>query len=219
MTILEELRRYADDCIAQRIPSGKKHVWACQRFLRDVGRMGSPDFPYIWEEREAERIVQWFSLLRHSKGVLSGKPILLEPCQKFSICQIYGWRERETGLRRFQKSFKEVARKNSKSQEEAGIVLYELSVGSARNGEIYETYCAGTKRDQSKIVFDECGNMLTGSPLRAKFKITQNSIQHRKTGSFLRPLSKEDGKKGDGTNPAVLILDSHICRDKIGMNR
>lgn len=209
MTILEELQQYASDCIAQRIPSGKKHVWACQRFLRDLERMGEERFPYLWDEGEAEKIVQWFSLLRHSKGVLAGQPIVLQPCQKFSICQIYGWREKGTGLRRFRKSFKEVARKNAKSQEEAGIVLYELSVGSVQNGEIYECYCAGTKRDQSKIVFNECDNLLKGSPLRLKFKVTRDTITHSKTGSFLRPLSKEDGKKGDGTNPAVLILDEY----------
>ena len=114
MTILEELKQYAADCIDQRIPSGKKHVWACQRFLRDLERIGDPDFPYVWDEGEAVRIVQWFSLLRHSKGVLAGQPILLQPCQKFSICQIYGWREGDTGLRRFRKSFKEVARKNAR---------------------------------------------------------------------------------------------------------
>ena len=34
-------------------------------------------------------------------------------------------------------------------------------------------------------------------------------IEHIKTGSFLKPLSKEDGKSGDGTNPAVLVLDEY----------
>lgn len=209
MTILSELKQYAADCIDQRIPSGKKHVWACQRFLRDIDRIGDSDFPYVWDEEEAEKIVKWFALLRHSKGVLAGQPIALQPCQKFSLCQIYGWRHKDTGLRRFTKSFKEVARKNAKSQEEAGVALYEISCGSVKNGEIYETYCAGTKREQSKIVFNECINMLKSSPLRAKFKITQVSITHVKTGSFLRALSKEDGKKGDGTNPALLILDEY----------
>ena len=27
--------------------------------------------------------------------------------------------------------------------------------------------------------------------------------------SFLKPLSKEDGRSGDGTNPAVLVLDEY----------
>lgn len=209
MTILSELKQYADDCIEQRIPSCKKHVWACQRFLRDLSRVGNEDFPYIWDEEEAGKIVKWFALLRHSKGVLAGQPIILQTCQKFSLCQIYGWRHKATGLRRFTQCFKEVARKNAKSQEQSGVILYEISCGSVKNGELYETYCAGTKRDQSKIVFNECINMLKGSPLRSRFKITQTLITHSKTGSFLKALSKEDGKKGDGTNPAVLVLDEY----------
>ena len=45
--------------------------------------------------------------------------------------------------------------------------------------------------------------------MRAKFKITKNIIEHKKTGSFIKALSKEDGQKGDGTNPAVLVPVSY----------
>ncbi len=51
--------------------------------------------------------------------------------------------------------------------------------------------------------------MLRGSPLRTKFKITRDRITHIKSGSFLEPLNKEDGKKGDGTNPALLVIDEY----------
>ena len=110
------------------------------------------------------------------------------------MCQIYGWRRKKDGYRRFKISFKEVARKNAKTQEEAGVVLYEIAAQSVKYGEILETYCAGTKRDQSKLLFNECKNMLSGSPLRKKFKITKTEIVHIKTNSFLKPLSKEDGQ-------------------------
>lgn len=42
--------------------------------------------------------------------------------------------------------------------------------------------------------------MLRGSPLRQKFDIKRDEIKHAKTGSFIKALSKEDGKSGDGTN-------------------
>ena len=174
--ILDELIGYANDCIKQKIPSCQKHIWACQRFLRDVEKSRG-EWLYHWDEGEAAKIVRWFTYLRHSKGILAGQPIELTTWQKFSLCQLYGWR-RADGRKRFRKYFKEVGRKNAKSQEEAGIVLYEISTQSTRNGEIYETYCAGTKRDQSKIIFNECINMLTGSPLRNRFKITNASIKH-----------------------------------------
>lgn len=94
-------------------------------------------------------------------------------------------------------------------QMEAGVALYEISVWSTRNQENYEYYTAGTKRDQSKIILNEAKLMLNNSPLKTKFKLTRDAVFHRKTGSFIKALSKEDGQNGDGTNPAGLILDEY----------
>ena len=85
--------------------SGKKHKWACRRFLEDIKRsearnVQNKEFPYIWDKEEAEKIVEWFALLKHSKGDLAGQPIILNPWQKFVLCQIYGWRHKETGRKR-----------------------------------------------------------------------------------------------------------------------
>lgn len=221
MTVLQELIEYANNCLNDtRVSeyedyiSCQKHKWACQRLLDDLKRSEcrntlSEPFPYIWNEEEAQKIVDWFAMLRHSKGVLAGRPILLTSSQKFDLCQLYGWRHETTGYKRFKKSFKEVARKNAKSQEEAGIALYEISVQATKNGEAYEYYTAGVKRDQSKIVFNEAKLMLKGSPLRTKFKLTRDLITHSKTGSFIKALCKDDGQNGDGTNPAGLILDEY----------
>lgn len=207
--ILDEIRNYAEDCISGKEISCKKHKWACQRFLKDLDRIGNEDFPYIWNEEAAQNIVDWFALLRHRKGVLAGQPINLTAWQKFRLCQLYGWVHKDTGRRRFKKSFTEVARKNAKSQEEAGISLYEISVTAVKNHEVCEAYTAGTKREQSKIVFTEAGLMLRGSPLQTKFRVTRDSITHTASGSTIKYLSKEDGKSGDGTNPALLVLDEY----------
>ena len=213
LTIREELTRYAEKCLSGEIVAGKKHKWACKRLLHDFERIGDADFPYIWDDEQAEEIVSWFALLRHSKGVLAGQPIQLTDWQKFTLCQIYGWRHKDTGRRRFTIAFIEVGRKNAKSQMLAGCMLYEIAVISTRNGEVYETYTAGTKHDQSMIIVDECQNMLKRSPLLSRFKLTKSKIEHRKTGSFIRALSREDGQKGDGTNPAMLVLDEYHQHD------
>lgn len=209
MSVYEELKQYSQDCIDGRIRSCRKHKWACQRFLRDIRRIDNEEYPYYWSEEAAQNIVDWFSLLRHSKGILAGQPIVLTSWQKFRLCQLYGWKRKRDGRKRFKKTFTEVARKNAKSQEEAGVALYEISVMSTKNQEVYEYYTAGVKRDQSKIVFNEAQLMLRGSPLRSKFKTTRDAIVHIKSGSFIKALSAEDGKKGDGTNPAGLILDEY----------
>lgn len=214
--ILIALIEYANNCLEDKYISQyeyyiscKKHKWTCQRFLNDLGRIGSDDFPYIWDEEEAQKIVDWFGYLHHSKGVLAGKPIELNIWEKFFVCQIYGWRHKDTGLRRFTKSFVEVARKNAKSQLESGIALYELACGSTKNGEVYEINCAGVKRKQSKVVFEEAKLMLKGSKLATKFKVTRDAIIHLKTESTMTPLSKEDGQKNDGGNIALMIIDEY----------
>lgn len=209
MTVKNRLIKYATDCISGKIISCKKHKQACSRFLRDVKREESGEASFYWDDQEAQKIIKWFSFLRHSKGVLAGKPIKLTDWQQFHLCQLYGWRRKEDGYKRFKKSFVEVARKNAKSQEEAGVALYEISVQATKNKEVYEYYTAGVKRDQSKIVFEEAKLMLNGSPLKKKFKLTNNAITHIKTGSYIKALSKEDGKTGDGTNPAGLIVDEY----------
>lgn len=215
-TIREELVRYTNNCLAdlrksefEDYISCKAHKWACRRFLNDLERSEKKGCFFYWDEHEARLIVDWFKMLYHSKGSLAGQPIELTPWQKFNLCQIYGWRRKSDGTRRFRKSFTEVARKNAKSQMEAGVSLYELSVTATKNGETAEVYTAGTKREQSKVVFKEAGLMLRRSPLQPKFRVTRDSIRHIKSGSEMRPLSKEDGKTGDGTNPALLIIDEY----------
>lgn len=119
--LLDELVTYANQCL-QDVRVSKyedyiscvKHKWACQRFLDDISRSRAPDATFEWNEREAQRIVDWFGYLRHSKGVLAGQCITLTPWQKFVLCQLYGWRMKATGFKRFHKMFVEVGRKNAR---------------------------------------------------------------------------------------------------------
>lgn len=210
MEIKDRLIRYSKDCISGKIISCEKHKNACRRFLNDCKKENNEkSYPYYWDEESAASIVKWFALLHHSKGELAGHPINLTDWQQFHLCQLYGWKRKKDNRRRFRKMYLQVGRKNAKSQELAGIALYETAVVSTRNGETGEIYTAGAKHDQSRIVFNEAALMLRDSPLRPKFRLTRSEIRHIKSGSFIKALSKDDGKKGDGTNPAALILDEY----------
>lgn len=219
MTRREIIIHYARDCLDDKFPACKKHKWMCQRLLRDFDRLDNdPDYPYYWDETEAEKIVKWFTYLRHQKGELAGQPINLTPWQQSHICQLYGWRRKDNDRRRFTKMMIQVARKNAKTQEEAGVCLYEMSVTAKKNGEMMELFTAGGKKEESKKCFDEAGNLLNGSPLRPKFQINRSEIRYPDTGSYLKMLSKDDGKNGDGSNPAVLVLDKNLSRVNRGVS-
>lgn len=215
-SLLADLTDYCRKCLDDKKVSEyedyiscQAHKNACWRFLSDLKRANDEEWPYYFDEAEAQKIVDWFRQLRHSKGELAGKPIELTLWEKFDMCQIYGWRRKANKRRRFKKSYIEVGRKNAKSQLEAGVALYEIGPVAKKNGEVSEAYTAGTKRDQSKIVFKEAALMLRGSPLARKYNCKQDEIICLATGGFIRPLNKDDGKNGDGTNPALLVLDEY----------
>lgn len=207
--IKERLIQYANDCISDKIISCKAHKNACKRFLRDVERSKSPDCPFYWNEQEAENIYVWFTMFKHTKGTISHQPIHLMPAQQFHICQLYGWRRKKDQKRRFKKLYLQEARKNGKSQEQSILALHEIAVSSTQYGELLECYTAGPKRQQSRVVLEEAINVLSlADPrMRSKFKVTSSEIKHIKSGSFIRALSKEDQKTGDGTSIHMLCLD------------
>lgn len=202
-TILEELIDYSNNIVCGNLLACKKHIKACQRFLNDLDKMSDDNYDYYWDETEAQRIVKWYSYCKHSKGAIEGQPIILNTWQKFVICNIEAWKHKETNYRRFRFAYIQVARKNAKSQMEAGMGSYECA---AKGYEAAEIYTLGVERDQAKIVFDEVELMLT-KPLKKKFKIVQKEIRHLKTKSFIRHLSKKAGKTGDGKNPQMAIID------------
>ena len=96
-----ELIQYSEDVLNGDIVACKKHKWACRRFLYDLEREGTEDFPYIFDEERAERFFDWMRLFKHRKGVLAGQYIEPHIIQKFNFGNIYGWIHTETELRRF----------------------------------------------------------------------------------------------------------------------
>ena len=136
-----------------------KWVKACwDRHLADLEK-GGEEFPYYFDEREALLAIKFFDYLKQSKGEWAGKPVELMKWQKMILWIVFGWR-REDGTRRFRIAWIEVPRKNGKSTFSAGLALL-LAFGDGEPGA--EVYCVATKRDQAKIVFNECSSMVKQS--------------------------------------------------------
>lgn len=211
MSLRDELIKYSNDVISGNIIACQKHKWACMRFLRDLERENTDEFPYIFNEAAAERFLNWMRLFKHRKGVLKGQHIEPHTIQKFIFGNIYGWLHRDTGYRRFTKAYWQVGRKNAKSQSLAAVGSYELmALGEGAS----EVYCAATKTEQAKIVWEETEAMLNGCPeLKGKYKVAYGRIQHPKSGSFMKALSKEDKKSGDGLNPQCGIIDEYHAHE------
>jgi len=205
---VKDVLAYAEDCISGKILSCEKHAWACQRFLKDYHASQEKGSKFVFQWKKVEAVITWSRLFKHTKGVLSGENIYLHISQLFIIANVYGFYYRDTGYRRFQKFYTQVARKNAKSQLLAIVLTYELMV--FLDGGLSEVYCAATKKDQAAIVYKEMVAILNGcKPLAGRWREAYRQLEHIKSGSFCKPLSKEDRKLGDGFNVQCACIDEY----------
>lgn len=188
--------------VAKKIVAGRLVRLACERHLRDL--KDGPKRGLAWRPASAKYAIDFFErYLKHSKGELAGKPVLLALWQKFIIGSVYGWK-RADGTRRFRSVFEVVGRKNGKSTKLAGVGLYGLVCDLEDGAEIYST---ATKKDQAKIIFDEAKRMVSRSPeLAAKVKRFKNNLSVEATFSKFEPLSADENTL-DGLNPHVVLAD------------
>jgi len=200
------LVEYSKQVINDQVPSCQKHKWACQRFLNDLEKENTKDFPYIFDNDKAMRFFRFMKKFKHTKGILAGEYKDPAPIELFIFGNIYGWYHNETGYRRFRKGYWQVGRKNAKSQDLSIVGLYETA-GLKVNAS--EVYIGATKSDQAKIVWNEANMIYPKSDFANKFETKYGKIIHPKSNSFMKALSKEDQKTGDGLNPQCGIIDEY----------
>lgn len=168
---------------------------------------------YIFDEAKANKPIEFIErFCKHSKGEWAGKPVILEPFQKAYISALFGFIEKETGLRRYRESMFYVSRKNGKSTMLSGIASYMMVADGEPGAEIYS--CA-TKKDQAKIVFDETLNMIKQSPYLSKhIKKRKSDLYFPLTMSKFQPLGKNSDTL-DGLNAHCVIMDElHGVKDR-----
>ena len=140
----------------------------------------------------------------HTKGELTGKPLLLEKWQKKIIGDIFGWKHKVTELRQYRTVFIEVGRKNGKSTLCAAIGLFMLFADDERGSEIFS---AAGDRAQAGIVFEIAKQMiLSNKELTKRGNVFRNSITNESKGNFYKAISS-DSKTKHGFNANCIIFD------------
>ena len=196
------VHQYADDVLSGEIVACRYVILACKRFKDDLEHGHKRG---LWfDERAAQYALDFYDLTRHVKGELAGQPIELEAWQGFIIANIFGWKWKETGLRRFRTAYNEVARKNAKSTLSSGIGLFMTGFDGEGGPEVYS---AATSKDQAKIVFGDARRMALGSPaLKKRLEILKHDIEDEHLGGRFRALAS-DADNLDGLNPQLSIVD------------
>ena len=181
-------------------------------YERLVVQMDDPDSPYRFDEEAGERPIEFIeTFCKQSQGII-GAPIRLELFQKAFIQALFGFKEKDTGFRRFRETLFLVGRKNGKSTLLAGIALYMLLADGEGAAEIYSV---ATKKDQAKKILKEAVNMVKQSPeLRAVLKKRRSDIYFPATSSTFEALAS-DSNTLDGLNSHCVIIDElHAIRDR-----
>jgi phage terminase large subunit-like protein len=186
------------------LPAGKYHRLACERHLLDLERMGAPDFPYVFDWKEAKRFLDFAGQLRHYKGEWAGQLIKLSPFQVFRLGSVFGWRHRTTWHRRFTTAYNELPRKSGKSLEAAVVAIYATFFEGEPGA---EGYCLATKEKQAlDVVFRDIKRLIQSSGLRDRLTVQVRNVHQARTQSKLEPLGS-DSETLDGLNPHSITTD------------
>jgi phage terminase large subunit-like protein len=209
-------RAYADRVIDGTEGVGRYERLACERFIRDLERAGTEEFPYLFDETLGSRACRFVELLPHIKGewakpaYIDGKlgyaKIELQDWQVFIVINLFGWKHMVTMLRRFRRAYEEVARKNAKSTLAAAILLF-MSTADAEPGA--HCYSAATTGEQAREVFDVARNMALREPeflVRFGVDIGKHDITVQSSASSAKPLNAE-GSTLDGLNVHFATID------------
>ncbi len=203
--MISRLNSYVKGVESGDIITNKWVKLAVKRYLFDLTR----DDIYFCK-KSASRFIGFLESLSHFEGELAGQYIRLEPWQVFIFAQIYGWKWKDTGTRRFVHVYIEVPRKNGKTLVGAGAASYALCADSEGGAQVY---CTATKKDQAMAAFRGARTFIEEQKSEAfkdGFKITLNParIEYARAKSFMKPLSKDaGGKSTDGLNPHFILLD------------
>lgn len=198
--------QYVADVLSGKQVAGELVTLACERQVRDLERVAAndPSFPYYFDPKKAQRVIDFAGFCRHFEGKWAGKPIVLEPWQQFSFWVPFGWMRKSDDTRRIRKVYCEVARKNGKSTVTSVLGNY-LLVGDKEPGA--QVYSAATTRDQAKIIHSAATKMVQASPpLKGHIQVFKNNLTVSRSNSKFEPLSS-DFNTLDGLNVHGGLVD------------
>lgn len=160
---------------------------------------------YTFDYEKAQRPIGFIQdVCKHSKGKWAGKPIKLELWQKAFIEAIYGFVDKDSGLRKYKKAVLFVAKKNGKSTIDSGVGLYGLTCDGEGGAEVYSI---AKVKEQSKLVWTEAKHMVNKSPaLKSRLRCTISGIFYDAKDAHFVPLASQTNSL-DGKNPYYVLAD------------
>ena len=195
--------QYAEDVVSGKIVACKYVIGACKRYLGDVSNSGAT---FYFDSDAAEKYLRLVQKFSHVNGHWPTPNIVYDPWQCWVWMNIMGFKDRETGFRRFRIAHVEVARGNGKSAQASQAALYFLALDNPNGNQISTV---ATKKEQARIVLDASRAMArkNQSYLRhTGVRVLAHEIVHQKSNSKVRALSSDSGSL-DGLNDVLAVCD------------
>lgn len=163
------------------------------------------DTPYYFDEQAADRPIKFLEkFCRHIEGELQGQLVQMTPFWRETVRDIYGWKKKSDGRRRYRYIYIEIPKKNAKSFIMSGLGLYMTCADGEPGAKVFAL--AGDK-DQARIIFNAAKQMVEADKTLSKsLFVLKDSISHKKTGSVFRVLSA-DVKTKHGPNTSAAFFD------------
>ncbi len=191
---------------------------AAQRFLNDLQR----DDIYF-DEAEGSHMLNFGERYCYQwEDPWEGILMKFQPWQWFVFQQVYGWIRKDTGTRRFDEVFVEVAKKNGKSSMCAVLANFHLIADKQHTPKIFT---AANNEDQAKICVNMAGRIIEASPdlmelvdegtIRIfNYKDSITEVVNKEKNGFIKAFSKESGDSKaktsggkHGVNASMGIVD------------
>ena len=218
MSGAEQYARWALDPVND-LETGRLIKLAAQRFLSDLERTD-----IRFDEAEAVKMVnfgerycfQW-------EGDWEGMAVKLENWQKFIFEQVYGWIRKDSGTRRFEEVFVQIAKKNGKSTMSAILMNYHVFADD--KVKTPKVFTAANNEDQAKICVNMAGRIIEASPALADllddktvglmtYKENITEVVHYGKNGFIKAFAKETSDKKSktaggkhGVNASLGVVD------------
>lgn len=195
------LLEYYDEIQKGNIIVGKELKAVLTNLIKDLK---NPKF--IYDEKPGEVRIQFIEkFCKHTKSPFNGQPFILQLWEKAILQAAYGFKYKDTGLRRFNEVILLIARKNGKTTFVAGIDLAEffLSQGGV------DIVCASNTNDQASILFEEINNMREHSKALSKPSRSKKNIFYIYSPRTKNKIKKLSGQSRnlDGYNIEVGCID------------
>lgn len=154
---MDRVTEYASRVVADPIAmnAGNLHVLACKRHLKDIERQETEAFPYRWDVKASDRVLEYAETLTVLEGT-NPRPVHLLDCQAFDVGSTFGWKKLD-GNRRFRRRYKSVARQNGKTFENGIIGSYIANFSGYKYGKLFTV---ATKQAQAKLAWEEIAKFI-----------------------------------------------------------